>query len=530
MLGNLNKTAYQNHKSPAFGNGLVTKILTSPILTGGFTFLEQNPAWEIVGLDFATMIAPRTYIDYKQNPDYGREAAFRETSSIVDLVFVPAAIGGVAMWGKKYGGLHTNSNTLTALHEAWKNAKGATKEEKAVNYLNEVFKSAKGQDGTKWKSLYDSLIEKFGKTQGEEKFNTFVGKAAKIITDGSKDTSELSKIFKEATHAAGNVKVKIGKHEFGNSIENILRDTIGAAQKVFIKNEEGNLPAVVEDLCKFFRKKSIAAATIAVVGGFGLHFMNETITKMKTGSTKFTGYKDFGQNNSENEKDTQKSSNFIAKKALATAGMALITLGSMGAFKKDAGFLRQGVKKGWDTFVKSIELNGPFPNMNLIKLILGSVLTGRFVMARDKTELQVSTYRDYSTFFNLLVVGPLITKGVTQAIDKTLVNGKAAGKGLEKVLSWFGSDVSAKTISEIQTKWPGNKSKMAVYNGCKALSLGWQLFALGIGMPYILNKFIIDKSGNGNTKNTNSNKNTINDFITKHKQVYANYGGLITHG
>jgi len=49
-------------------------------------------------------------------------------------------------------------------------------------------------------------------------------------------------------------------------------------------------------------------------------------------------------------------------------------------------------------------------------------------------------------------------------------------------------------------------------------------------MPHFLNKYIIDQSGNENTKNTNSNKNTMANFMTKHKEVYANYGGLIVNG
>jgi len=67
------------------------------------------------------MLVPRTYFDYKQNPNYGAETAFREATATFITPFMPGLLGMLLMWKKDYSGLYTDSETLKTLHKAWEN-------------------------------------------------------------------------------------------------------------------------------------------------------------------------------------------------------------------------------------------------------------------------------------------------------------------------------------------------------------------------------------------------------------------------
>jgi len=529
VLNSLNNSTYTTQKRPGFGNSLVTNLLGHHAFSKFFSTLDSNPVVEVLGVDFITMVAPRTIEDYKQNSDYGRETAIREVSSTLMMPFSSGLIGMGIMSANKLGGLFANSQSFNTFYEVWKNSEGNTKK-----YVKTVLENSKGEDG--------KIFKLFKDTMKPEEFDKYVDEITKIIEKGGKNTKKkinnVAERLIDSTKCSTNIKLSGFGEDYITNMRHLLRDTIDTAQKVFTKHSSTELERTVPMIRNLIKKKSIIGVSASVLFGLSTQAINAYITKHKTGSSKFPGYKDFGKKsfNPQNKKSEEKNKlSLNLKKGAAAAGLMLLTLATTGAFGKKGFFKSNGV--GLKNLFNAYELRGPFAHMNIMKLIMGTTFIGRALAIRDETELITTPLRDLSTFINWLVIGPVISKGIIGKKNPSLINGKVEGKGFfTRTLSWL-EDTSLKTTEEIQAAWPkSNKNKLALHNGARSTALLWSMFALGIGMPQFINHYIINKCCENGNKNSNtnlnkdSNNNSFADFLSKHKEIYKGYEGLIKNG
>lgn len=493
----------KNNVSFGFLNGAIVNTLSSPVLTGGLEYLKQNPVAEVFFLDATTMIAPRTGIDYNQNPDYGTETFIREVAPVPLNPFGPGIIAALMMNARGYNGISAGVDTMKSLHHAWNNAGGKNfnpdkKQAEIVRkYAKEVLANTVGV----------STNNKFTKLN-EKSLDSLSKRLANLILE-NKDKKAVKKEFKEITEAytmqtgfSDSLKVKIKEgHHFTTDIHTLTDDIVSVGKKLFIQKPANKLNSAVEDIVSFSKKKSLWAAGLTILGLVSIPPINNAITKLRTGHSGYVAYKDFGQNDSAITQEKQDKTGLWKAKSFGAAVIGSIVLTTMGAFNKKSGFFQKG---GLKNFVNKIELKGKNAHMDLIRLIYGSSLISRVIFSRDEQEVKNTTLRDSCGFLNWLVLGGFVTKGVAHLAsknDRSFVNitGPIKDKTSKNSLisafktatNWL-SNVSFKSLAEMKAIKATPKEK-AIHTAAILAGLSWSMVTLGIGMP-LLNNYMTNKS------------------------------------
>jgi len=490
-----------------FASGALINLLSNKMVVSGLECVKNNPAVEVSAMDTTTMIAPRTYVDSKQNPVYGFETFCRETFPMLFNPFGPGIIAAVMMSSKGYKGVSAGKDTLQSLHKAWNDSGGTdfklngTPEEKkqiVQNYARKVLENATG-------TAKNRAFINLGKTELDE----FSSKLAELILqDKDKKTvkttlSDIAEKYTLKTGAASSLEVKLHpKHKFSSDISVLLDDIFSVGKKVFTQAEPKALQDKVEDLVKFSKNKSGWAAGISVAGMVCLPPLTNAITRWRTGSCGYCAYQDFGKKDNNMQKDSQKKDNFavLRAKAIGVGLIGTIMLTTMGAFKKGEGFF---IKGGLKNFVNKIELKGKSAHLDLIKLIYGVGLLARVISSRDEQEAKVTTLRDSCGFLNWLVLGGFVTKGVAHLADKKNgsfmnITGPIKDKSvLKTAFNWL-NNVSIKTHSEMRTMNQGlpeaqGRKNMAIHTAAILAGYAYSLITLGIGMP-VLSNYLTNKA------------------------------------
>lgn len=505
---------------PAFKSNFFVKGLGSDWLTRNLGNLKKQPVKEIVGIDAITMIIPRTLINLKQNVVYGLETFSREFLPIIPNPFMPGWVSKKMMEAKGYKGLFANSATIKSLHKTWddavktigKNFSPDNPDEKVIRqYVRNTLENTETLVGRTWKKLKGNDLEGLSDDVAKILLNR------KKLTDKEYAQSLSNAAEKYTGITKGGSKVRLNSGEgLETNIDDLLRDTVSVADQIFTKKLPKELGKTIDDLSGYIQKTTALAISSAIAVGVSIQSMITGVSRMITGKDGFSGYKDsnipnetkaakanqeFRQEDVEKSKESKKE-NLVRNKMLAVAGMGLMLLTSIGAFKKKDGlFAKGGLKK----FAKNLELKGPYAHMDIVKLVYASILTGRFMAARDNTELKTSVYRDYAGFMNWLVLGAVVTKGIAHAAEKITgesfvnVSNKIKGKNfLETAKNWF-NNVSFKSTSERlaldKAKTPAKKMlNAAIHNGSILGGFAYAMLALGVATPILLNKFVINKS------------------------------------
>ena len=535
-----NRALKRAGNSISFGNGVISnggiaRVFSSEKLSRGFEYIKQNPVAEVVGLDITTMIAPRTVIDYKQNPNYGIETFFRETVPILFNPFGPGIAAALMMKSKGYSGIYANSQAIKSLDEAWKQAGGKNFNPKALTdpkqvkiveqYAKTVLQKTEGFIGTTKNNAFKPLSEK--------ELKGFSSRLASVILENndkktiSKELKKIAVEYTEKTGAAKSLNVNLGK-SFSTNINMLLDNTVYLGKRVFAKTLPEKVKGVVDDLVKFSTPKTLLATGISIAGIFSFPYINKAITKKRTGENGYCAYQDFGRHdiikpaniniNVETEEEKKKSSDLWKAKGLAAAGMGAIMLTTIGAFGKKGFFNRNGLKN----FMNKIELKEKYAHLDLIKLVYGTSIMGRIFSSRDKQEVKTTAVRDYAGFLNWLVLGGVVTKGVAYLADtknKSFINvtGELKGKNWFQTAKNFLGNVSSKTPGEVRAMSQKLSPKeqlrnKIVVNGSIAAGIAYAMLALGIGMP-ILNNYMTNKAREKQLKNGENAQNEQNDNI-----------------
>ena len=519
-------------------NNLQNNPYTSPFATqkrrgdeGGITFtgaldgvitqsliaIDTNPMVNAALVDIFSMVIPRTYVDTKERNKYaGAETFFREiTGTFIVCLSSGILAKGISHLYNKFVNpeiqINPNSwvsnDSLGLLNHSWNKNKNSEK------YVSDILSNLSGTDGHKtstwqdidWKKAqwYDDAKwnklqwkdAKFKGVQHKLKDGDAIVKTLAQIIDGKvdlKDAKQLLQIIEHrvtnALKVSGSVDVKLDDKSLSTSLHNLLRDTYDLGKNVF-KNKNINVEAAINKLSKMNKVKTLGALSVASILGLTNQYINRWITKKRTGTSAFVGDMDYiqyedtsfagGDTKSKNKMSFKNSDEEKGSKAklwvwkfLASGGIVALAA------------IVMRIKNPKD-FVKKLEFTSAITSGNAIKTVYTATLAGRFLAAKNETELRESATRDYLGFLNWLVFGGFVAKGVANLLDKGQKNLFNIHKDGQSVKHWL-NDIALKSHAEIAAK--GEKfAKKNIWklNLAHGSGLLYSTLALGILLPML---------------------------------------------
>lgn len=490
-----NQIATKKLKNPTF-SGPLDNALTQTLLT-----IDTNPMVNAALVDVFAMVIPRTYVDTKERNKYaGAETLFRElTGTFIVCLSSGMLAKGISHLYNKFvnpkNKVNPNSwisnDSLNLLNHSWQ------KGQNTQTYVSNILNNLSGIDGRKvseWKNINWENIEwsenikwlnlnwqnqKLNNIQEKLKTKESIIKTfTRIIEENidAKDAKQILAILEaRITNAlkVGNfVQVKLDDKILSTSVHNLLRDTYDMGKNVFA-NKAVNTEAAIKKLTKMNKVKTLGALSVASILGLTNQYINRQITKKRTGTDDFVGEVDYKE--LKNKKQNTKHNNnakLIGLKLLASAGI----IGLAAAVMK--------IKNPKD-FIKRLEFTSAVTSGNAIKTVYTATLVGRFLAAKNETELRESTIRDYLGFLNWLVFGGFVAKGVANLLDRgqhNLFNIHKEGKGLKHWLR----DTALKSHAEIASKGEKFASRnIWKLNLAHISGLAYSTIALGLLLPIL---------------------------------------------
>lgn len=390
-------------------------------VTMGLRFLDTNQAWGANAVDLASMVIPRTTVDFvNRGPAAGMETGRREASGTINhsLVGVYGTVAGLALatalnnkYGIKAHKLFVDDETLDLLAKAWDKQVKAGNNEPVKDYLRDVLSNAETRVGDDWKKIPQDKLEDV-----VNKF-TDVLKSKDAPVTISKDLKAYAQSV--ITHATGSENTfRLAENQKTTSVSNLLDSTYNVS-RTFVNEKVGNAfkeskdidtNAYLKSLKRMNLRRSMLGLGIASAVGMSIQPLNIYLTKKKTGSDGFVGVEGRQKDNSAGFKGMK-----VAAAGIFGGGI-LATIG-----------MRDGVKG----LLKKIQFRGLVPTLDQFKFIYGVTIMSRFLAARDKDELRESVVKDVLGFFNWLVLGNFVAKMTANAMDQNLLNysEKEHGKG-----------------------------------------------------------------------------------------------------
>lgn len=458
----------QNNKktpTPSF-KGPLDGAVTQALIT-----IDTNPMVNAALVDVFSMVIPRTYVDTKKRNKYaGAETLFRElTGTFIVCLSSGFLAKGISHLYNKFIEPQTKVNpnswvsndSLNLLNHAWEKSKNDGKK-----FVSLVLDSVSGTDGKK-----TAVFEKINPKEKEEISQTLNNLLESNLSKKEVEKS-LKALEKRITNSLGvgnSISLELDDKKLGTSLYNLLRDTHDLGKNVFL-NKKVNINAAINKLTKMNKVKTLGALSVASVLGLTNQYINRQITKKRTGTDAFVGNVDY-EKHKENSKPENKTKLF-GLKILASAGIIGLAAGVM------------KIKNPKD-FIKKLEFTSAITSGNAIKTVYTATLVGRFLAAKDKTELRESATRDYLGFLNWLVFGGFAAKGVANLLDKgqnNLFNIPKEGKGIKHWLN----DISLKSHAEIAAKGESfAKKNIWKLNLAHLSGLAYSTLALGVLIPLL---------------------------------------------
>lgn len=483
-----------NFKGPL--DGLITQSLIT---------IDTNPMVNAALVDVFAMVIPRTYVDTKERNKYaGAETLFRElTGTFIVCLSSGILAKGISHLYNKFVNPETRVNpdswvsndSLNVLNHTWNKHKNS--EKYVENILSEIsgtdgkttshwqnidWKNVKFHDDKQWED-YSWNNKKFNNIQEKLKNKDTIIKTFGEVIDSNTDSKDAKQILHILEHRITNalkvgnsINVNIDGKTLSSSLHNLLRDTYDLGKNVFtnksVKKEEA-----IQKLTKMNKVKTLGALSVASALGLTNQYINRLITKKRTGTDAFVG-----------EVEYEKVKNFKgqqpAKKENKTRLNILKTIASIGIIGLAAAVMK--IKKPKD-FVKKLEFTSAITSGNAIKTVYTATLVGRFLAAKNETELRESATRDYLGFLNWLVLGGFAAKGVANLLDKkkeNLFNIHSEGKGIRHWLN--NNNISLKSHAEIASKGSEfAKKNVWKLNIAHASGLIYSTVALGVLLPML---------------------------------------------
>ena len=483
-LQNQNETNTQlNGQAPQFTG------LGSALITGGnvlLRFLDTNQAWGANLVDVGSMVIPRTAYDMtKRGFSLGLETGRREATGTFNhaMVGVYGTAAGALMafalnraYDIKAHKIFANNETLNILGSNWYDALKSDEEDPLRKYLSKTVSKIKvfNPAGTENEDGYKTISKEVREQVADKLYDLIKnGNRETIAKDDvnylkaliTADTGAEKSVILEGVIKGENIKAGNTLQTLLENIHNVTRAfTKEKVQQSFKSAENFADINILNSLKRLNIKRSVAGLGFAAMFGMSVQPVNMYLTKKKTGCDGFPGIP--GRN-----KD--KSSGFQVLKTTMAAlfgigAISTIMIGDKRAAGKTAKTFGGKLKNFANEFLAKIQFKGMMPTINQLKFVYGMTIMSRFMCARDKDELRESAVKDSLGFLNLLILGSLISKVSTRALNKELINlPKNAKKGF---LSWM-KNSSVKSRDEVLLETL-KKNGIAVTKDGKALSYG----------------------------------------------------------
>lgn len=406
----------------------------------GLRYLATNQAVGANGVDFCSMVAPRTTIDFVQRgPAAGLETGRREIMGTVNDSCI-GLFGAGAGWliakslNKKFGlnvnNIFTAPETLNILAE--NKAQQIKNNKSQLDYIKTTLENIKAYNPD------SKTADKDGYTRiSKEK----IDEVAKYLDESLNENVNFNEWTKEKTSKSREVLMNKITESTGAQSEYILesldKKTVSKTNlksllnDMFIVSDSFNKDNVknafaeqiksgkavkdntfIKGLSKFMKTRSAMGFGIATAIGLSVQPINMYLTKLKTGSDGFVGVEGRSKDN---------SAGFKAMKAVSSAAffsMILSTL-NMSPIK----FLKSPAK-----FMEKMSFNGKMPTINQLKGLYGLTIISRIFSTRDKDELRESLTKDTLGYVSWLILGDIVNKLVADGLDKSTMNYRAASK------------------------------------------------------------------------------------------------------
>ncbi len=474
---------HSSNSAPAF-TGAVDTLIAAPSVF--LRFLDTNQAWGANLVDVGSMVIPRTVYDTKHRGiATGLETGRRESTGTFNhaMVGVYGTVLGAALavginraYELKAHKIFANNDTIGILGDNWYKALKSGSDDPLKVYLNEVVSNIRVYNPSNEKAV-DGLVPINDMKQNVvDKLYDLI-KNGKNETISKADTNYLRTLITAETGGEKNVILQGFNNGHAATADNTLStliENIHNVTKAFNKEKviesfknapDFNSVKILKSLKSLNVGRSIAGLGFASLFGMSVQPINMYLTKKKTGCDGFPGVPGRKKDDSLKFK--------ILKTAMAVLfGAGAISTIMIGDKRSAAKELSKALPKSEqlkefvNRFLAKIQFKGMMPTINQLKFVYGMTITSRLMCARDENELRESTVKDTLGFLNLLILGSLVTKGVTRLMSKDLINlPKNSGKGF---INWM-KNSSVKTRDEILLSTLNKHGKNVVENG-KALS------------------------------------------------------------
>lgn len=481
----------------------------SDAISLGLRFLDTNQAWGANAVDLGSMVIPRTTVDtVNRGPAAGLETGRREASGTINhsLIGVYGSMAALAFSLALNKTFNVRADKIFADNESFdiigqyfhnnvqKNGREGALDATLENVLKNVTTKVNGDDKSLSEHDVQVIKDRLLKvlTSPDVDKETIPDSTRRYLVNyvmsatGSESDFTLKGFNKETTSNLSTFIENLYNISKTLTKEKVVEEFENASD--FTKNK------FIKGIKNVNNRRTVLGMAIASGIGMSIQPMNIYLTKKKTGSDGFVGVEG-------REKDKSFGFKLWKLAAAAVFGGGIVANLAM----KQGGLL------------KNIQYKGLVPTINQFKLIYGLTIMSRFMVARDKDELRESVVKDVLGFFNWLVLGNFVAKGVVLALDKEKsllknpdeksffkkklkTRDEVLVEGLKKAnISSVSKDGKALKFSQMLKLLPASETGKAVGRRLKILNLAqvagylYSGLVLGIGIPK-LNIYMTNKS------------------------------------
>lgn len=517
MINKVELGSVKNNRTPKYvsqkNKGQTSFTGLGSLALKGIQKCEESPMINVAVLDLSTAILPRTFFETfigskkkdengnetrerKLNIMGGFEAFRREGSGLLINCMIPSFIvmGAAKLLNRPIMGAFNKSNltrswangdTINCVSKYYKNAQGASKEDRVFSTLKSMFDDIEGVDGDIGKGGLKKFKEIFA---NDEEYTNHLRKMAKNIVSEKPEkgyTTEMYKYLVRKSGIAENIKFSKGSGFFSSSLGHLcdsVGDVLHGASKEGILTPNANITANEGNFVKYLSKakhlvnaKSIAGLGMIIPLAVAAQPINRWITHKLSGKKGAPIYND----DKERILTPEEKKQLTARKFIDVPLMWGVAALSMLMDRPS---------------LKMFQFKNIFPTMDQARIISAATFSSRLAAAEDKNELHENTIRDIATFSSFYFLGDYAAKGIATFLEKhnkdgiKLINRLKDANPNDNIMKKFWNwakhtkmkstdELSAISNEALRTK---AKNLRAI---CQAGNLAFSLLSLGIFIP-----------------------------------------------
>lgn len=517
MINKVELGSVKNNRTPKYvsqkNKGQTSFTGLGSLALKGIQKCEESPMINVAVLDLSTAILPRTFFETfigskkkdengnetrerKLNIMGGFEAFRREGSGLLINCMIPSFIvmGAAKLLNRPIMGAFNKSNltrswangdTINCVSKYYKNAQGASKEDRVFSTLKSMFDDIEGVDGDIGKGGLKKFKEIFA---NDEEYTNHLRKMAKNIVSEKPEkgyTTEMYKYLVRKSGIAENIKFSKDSGFFSSSLGHLcdsVGDVLHGASKEGILTPNANITANEGNLVKYLSKakhlvnaKSIAGLGMIIPLAVAAQPINRWITHKLSGKKGAPIYND----DKERILTPEEKKQLTARKFIDVPLMWGVAALSMLMDRPS---------------LKMFQFKNIFPTMDQARIISAATFSSRLAAAEDKNELHENTIRDIATFSSFYFLGDYAAKGIATFLEKhnkdgiKLINRLKDANPNDNIMKKFWNwakhtkmkstdELSAISNEALRTK---AKNLRAI---CQAGNLAFSLLSLGIFIP-----------------------------------------------